>query len=139
MSYVDALVLSGSVRRPVRFVMWYRIFDIPFLKFLFRSAKAIPIASAKEDAALLEHAFNQIDEGLADGDLICIFPEGGITRDGEIQSFRPGVEKIIARQPVPVIPIALGGLWGSWFSRHHSGRLRRTSWKTFLPRRCSHR
>jgi 1-acyl-sn-glycerol-3-phosphate acyltransferase len=130
-SYVDALVLSGSVRRPVRFVMWYRIFDIPFLKFLFRSAKAIPIASAKEDAALLEHAFNQIDEGLADGDLICIFPEGGITRDGEIQSFRPGVEKIIARQPVPVIPIALGGLWGSWFSRHHSGRLRRIPGKLF--------
>ncbi len=130
-SFVDALVLSGSVRRPVRFVMWYRIFEIPFLKFLFRSAKAIPIASAKEDAALLEDAFNQIDQGLADGDLVCIFPEGGITRDGEIQSFRPGVEKIIARQPVPVIPIGLGGLWGSWFSRHHSGRLRRIPGKLF--------
>ena len=130
-SFVDALVLSGSVRRPVRFVMWYRIFETPFLKFLFRSAKAIPIASAKEDAALLEDAFNQIDEGLADGDLICIFPEGGITRDGEIQSFRPGVEKIIARQPVPVIPIGLGGLWGSWFSRDHSGRLRRIPGKLF--------
>jgi 1-acyl-sn-glycerol-3-phosphate acyltransferase len=124
-SFVDALIIGGSVRRPVRFVMYYKIFQIPLLRFLFESAKAIPIASAKEDASLLDQAFDQIDDELAAGNLVCIFPEGGITRDGEIQPFRPGVEKIIARQTVPVIPISLGGLWGSWFSRRSSGRLHR--------------
>ncbi len=124
-SFVDALIIGGSVRRPVRFVMYHKIFQIPLLRFLFESAKAIPIASAKENASLLQHAFDQIDDELAAGNLVCIFPEGGITRDGEIQPFRPGVEKIIARQAVPVIPISLGGLWGSWFSRRSSGRLQR--------------
>jgi len=86
--------------------MYYKIFQIPLLRFLFESAKAIPIASAKEDARLLDQAFDQIDDELGAGNLVCIFPEGGITRDGEIQPFRPG-------------------LWGSWFSRRSSGVLRR--------------
>ena len=90
-SFVDALIIGGSIRRPVRFVMHYKIFQIPLIKFLFRTARAIPIASAKEDAALLDAAFEQIDAELEVGNLICIFPEGGITHDGEIQRFRPGV------------------------------------------------
>jgi 1-acyl-sn-glycerol-3-phosphate acyltransferase len=130
-SFVDALVLSGSIRRPVRFVMWYKIFEIPFLKFLFRTAKAIPIASAKEDAHLLDEAFDQVDRELAAGNLVCIFPEGAITGDGRVQSFRPGIEKIIERRAVPVIPIGLSGLWGSLFSRHVSGGLRRIPGKLF--------
>jgi len=130
-SFVDALVIGGSVRRPVRFVMWYRIFEIPLLNFLFRTAKAIPIASARESETLLEQAFARIDAELAAGNLVCIFPEGGITGDGEIQTFRPGIEKIIARRPVPVVPIGLSGLWGSWFSRKRDGRLRRLPGKLF--------
>jgi len=128
--YMDALILSGVVRRPMRFVMYYKIFDIPVLRFIFRTAKAIPIAGAKEDAALLERAFDEIDRALADGELVCLFPEGGLTRDGEIAPFRSGVEKILARRPVPVVPLALRGLWGSVFSRRDSalGRAR-------LPRR----
>jgi 1-acyl-sn-glycerol-3-phosphate acyltransferase len=124
-SFIDGLVVLGSIQRPARFVMWYRIFDIPFLNFLFRNAKAIPIASASEDAEILDKAFEQIDEELAEGNLICIFPEGGITRDGEIQNFRRGIERIVERRPVPVIPVGLSGLWGSWFSRKKSGGLRR--------------
>lgn len=124
-SFVDALVVGGSVSRPVRFVMWYKIFDIPVIKFLFRNAKAIPIASASEDQDVLDAAFEQIDQELADGNLVCIFPEGGITHDGELQPFRPGIERILERRPVPVIPIGVSGLWGSWFSRMTSGRLRR--------------
>ena len=131
-SYVDALVIGGTVRRPARFVMYYRIFEIPLLRFLFSTAKAIPIAPARENEALLEEAFDRIDEELADGNLVCIFPEGAITRDGEVQQFRSGIERIIARRPVPVIPMALGGLWGSWFSRSRSG-IRR------LPRRLRSR
>jgi 1-acyl-sn-glycerol-3-phosphate acyltransferase len=127
---MDPLVIMGCVRRPVRFVMYYKIFDMPLLKWLFRAAKAIPIASAKEDAALMQRAFAEVDKELADGNVVCIFPEGGITRDGEIQRFRPGVEKILGARPVPVVPMALRGLWGSIFSRRDSalGRAR-------LPRR----
>ncbi len=129
-SFMDPLIVMGIVRRPVRFVMYYKIFRIPLLNFIFRTAKAIPIAGAKEDAELLERAFDEVDRALADGELVCIFPEGGLTRDGEIAPFRPGVERILARRPVPVVPIALRGLWGSVFSRRDSalGRSR-------LPRR----
>lgn len=123
-SFVDALIIGGTVRRPVRFVMYYRIFEIPLLRFLFSSAKAIPIASAKENESLLKEGFDKVDAELADGNIVCIFPEGSITRDGDIQRFRPGVEAIIKRRPVSVVPIALCGLWGSWFSRSKSGSLR---------------
>jgi 1-acyl-sn-glycerol-3-phosphate acyltransferase len=129
-SFMDPLIIMGCVRRPARFVMYYKIFDIPFLKWVFKAAKAIPIAGAKEDAALMERAFAEVDKELADGNIVCIFPEGGITRDGSMQPFRPGVERILAARPVPVVPLALRGLWGSIFSRRDStlGRLR-------LPRR----
>ena len=124
-SFVDALLVGGSIRRPVRFVMYYKIFQIPLLSFIFKTAKAIPIASAKEDETLLAEAFDQIDKELDAGQIVCLFPEGGISTDGEIQRFRPGIEKIIERRGVPVIPIALGGLWGSWFSRRSGGGLRK--------------
>jgi 1-acyl-sn-glycerol-3-phosphate acyltransferase len=129
-SFLDPLVIMGCVRRPVRFVTYYKIFEIPFLNFVFRAAKAIPIAGAKEDAGIMQRAFEEVDKELAAGNIVCIFPEGGITRDGEIQGFRPGVEKILTRRPVPVVPMALRGLWGSIFSRRDSalGRAR-------LPRR----
>jgi len=124
-SFVDALVLGGSVHRPIRFVMYYRIFQVPLLRFLFRDAKAIPIASAREDETLLNDAYEKIDAELDAGQVVCIFPEGGITRDGLIQPFRSGIERIIERRPVPVIPVALAGLWGSWFSRQSGGGLRK--------------
>ena len=125
-SFVDPLLILGSIRRPVRFVMYYKIFNIPVLRQLFRAAKAIPIAGAKEDPEILRRAFDEVDKELAAGHLVCIFPEGGITRDGTIQAFRPGVEHALARRPVPVVPMAIRGLWGSMFSRKHSsvGRLR---------------
>ena len=124
-SFVDALLVGGSIRRPVRFVMYYKIFQIPLLSFIFKTAKAIPIASAKEDETLLAEAFDQIDKELDAGQIVCLFPEGGISTDGEVQRFRPGIEKIIERRDVPVIPMALGGLWGSWFSRRSGGGLRK--------------
>ena len=130
-SFIDALIVGGSIRRPVRFVMYYKIFQNPLLNYLFRTANAIPIASAKEDAGLLRAAFDQIDAELEAGNVVCIFPEGGITRDGEIQVFRAGIEKIIARRSVPVNPMALGGLWGSWFSRRRTGGLRRIPGRLF--------
>jgi 1-acyl-sn-glycerol-3-phosphate acyltransferase len=129
-SFMDPLIVNACLRRPPRFVMYYKIFNIPVLRFIFRTAKAIPIAGRKENPELLERAFDEVDRALADGELVCIFPEGGITRDGEIAPFRSGIEQIVARRPVPVVPIALRGLWGSVFSRRDSalGRAR-------LPRR----
>ncbi|BDU18913.1 MFS transporter [Dyella sp. GSA-30] len=124
-SFMDPLILMGSVRRPVRFVMYYKIFNIPVLRFVFRTAKAIPIAGYKEDPAVLDAAYEAIDAALADGEVVCIFPEGGLTRDGQIATFRPGVEKILARRPVPVVPMALRGLWGSMWSRRRKLRLPR--------------
>ena len=123
-SYMDPIILAGSVRRPMRFVMWYKIFQIPFLNFIFRTMKAIPIAGAREDKQIMDDAFEQVDAELAAGNIVCIFPEGGITRDGEVARFRPGIEKIIKRRPVPVVPASLGRLWGSWFSRRGDGGVR---------------
>ncbi len=119
-SFVDALIIAGCIRRPVRFVMYYKIFNLPILHFIFKTAKTIPIAGRYEDEALLKKAFVDIDEALADGDLVCIFPEGKLTADGEMNTFRDGVEKIIEQRAVSVIPMALQGLWGSAFSRQKS-------------------
>ncbi|MET0230637.1 MAG: MFS transporter [Rhodanobacteraceae bacterium] len=125
-SFMDPLIINACTPRPPRFVMYYRIFNIPVLRFIFKTARAIPIAGRREDEALMERAFAEVDTTLACGDLVAIFPEGGITRDGEIAAFRPGIERILATRPVPVIPIALRGLWGSVFSRKDStlGRMR---------------
>ena len=116
-SYVDALLLAGAVRRPIRFVMFKSIYELPVLNFIFRTGRAIPITGRSADEAALEAAFQEIREALAAGDLLCIFPEGRLTTDGEIDSFRPGIERILKETPVPVIPMALRGLWGSFFSR----------------------
>ncbi|MBD7988933.1 MFS transporter [Luteimonas sp. Sa2BVA3] len=116
-SYMDALVLAASVPRPIRFVMYYRIFQIPVMSWIFRAAGAIPIASPKEDAAMMERAFDAIDAALADGELVLIFPEGRLTPDGDIQAFRSGVERILERRPVPVVPMALRNMWSSMWSR----------------------
>jgi len=116
-SYVDALIIAAACRRPIRFVMDHRIFRLPVLNFVFRTGRAIPIASAREDPALLERAYEEIAQGLEQGDLIAIFPEGRLTDTGEMGVFRPGIKRIVERTPVPVVPMALCGLWGSFFSR----------------------
>jgi 1-acyl-sn-glycerol-3-phosphate acyltransferase len=116
-SYVDALIIAGCINRPVRFVMDHRIFRIPVLNFVFRTAGTVPIASAKEDAALLEAAYDKIHDYLQQGEVVCIFPEGRLTDSGELSLFRAGITRILSRDPVPVVPMALQGLWGSFFSR----------------------
>ena len=119
-SYVDALLLGGACRRPIRFVMYKPIFNIPVLNFIFRTGRAIPITSRHEDPQAYASALNAIAAGLENGDLLCIFPEGKLTTDGDMNEFKKGLEVIIERTPVPVIPVALRGLWGSFFS-HRGG------------------
>nr|WP_221439540.1 MFS transporter [Roseateles oligotrophus] len=121
-SFVDAVLLMAASPRPICFLMDHRIFAQPVLGWLFRLAKAIPIASQKDDPATYERAFAQARQVLAEGDLVCIFPEGGITRDGELQPFKGGVMKLLEGQPqLPVVPLALQNLWGSFFSRVERG------------------
>jgi 1-acyl-sn-glycerol-3-phosphate acyltransferase len=124
-SYVDAVVIAACVRRPIRFVMDHRIFKIPLLSFIFRTMRTIPIAPAKEDAAMKDRAFAAAAAALAAGEIVGIFPEGRLTETGELNPFRPGVQQMIATTPVPVVPLALRGLWGSFFSRSHEGRAMR--------------
>lgn len=121
-SFVDAILLMAASPRPIRFVMDYRIFQQPVLGWLFRLAKAIPVASPKEDRATYDAAFARAAQVLREGDVLAIFPEGTITADGRLQPFKGGVMKIIQQAQaqgleVPVIPMALHGLWGSFFSR----------------------
>lgn len=124
-SYMDACLLAGAVRRPIRFVMSRNIYRLPVLHFIFRTGRAVPILPEAEDPAVYEAAFRGVREGLEAGDLFCIFPEGKLTRDGGIDRFRKGIERIVAETPVPVIPMALRGLWGSFFSREGRGAFRR--------------
>jgi 1-acyl-sn-glycerol-3-phosphate acyltransferase len=134
-SYVDAIVIMAASPRPIRFVMDHRIFKTPLLGFIFRTARAIPIAPAKEDAWLMEKAFIDIAQALHEGDLVCIFPEGQLTRTGEMSAFRGGIAKIVERSKVPVIPMALRGLWGSLFSRDGSNVFERSfarGWRSRL-------
>ena len=125
-SYVDALVIGAASPRPIRFVMDHRIFKIPLLGWLFRSARAIPIAPAKEDQWLMEKAYIDIAQALAEGGLVCIFPEGKLTTTGEMNEFRGGIAKILERSKVPVIPMALRGLWGSMLTRDATNMFGRT-------------
>ncbi len=118
-SYMDALVVIGSCRRPIRFVMDHQIFKIPLLSFVFRTAGAVPIAPAREAPEILEQAYDRVARYLEAGEVVGIFPEGRLTEDGEIGPFKSGIERIVQRTPAPVVPMALRGLWGSFFSRRY--------------------
>jgi 1-acyl-sn-glycerol-3-phosphate acyltransferase len=134
-SYVDAIVIGAASPRPIRFVMDHRIFNMPLLGWIFRTAKAIPIAPAKEDPWLMEKAFIDIAQALHEGDLVCIFPEGRLTTTGELNEFKGGISKILERSKVPVIPMALRGLWGHPLSRSKDNvfeRAFRKGWRSRL-------
>jgi 1-acyl-sn-glycerol-3-phosphate acyltransferase len=132
-SYLDALFIASACPQPMRFVMDHRIFRLPLLHHVFRLGRAIPIASARDNPELMERAFEEIASALGQGDIVCIFPEGRLTPDGEINTFRAGVERIVRRTPVPVIPLALRGLWGNVFSRNRQSVLKRLT-RSFLCR-----
>ena len=124
-SFVDAVLLMAASPRPIRFIMDHRIFGIPVLGAMFRLAKAIPIAAKHEDAPTYEQAFVQAAAVLADQEMVCIFPEGGLTADGLLGEFKGGVMKLLEMQSAPVIPMALSNLWGSFFSRVDGAAMRR--------------
>jgi 1-acyl-sn-glycerol-3-phosphate acyltransferase len=121
-SFVDAVLLMAASPRPIVFVMDHRIFKMPVLGWFFKLAKAIPIATKAEDPAAYAAAFTAAGKVLSAGDMLAIFPEGGITKDGTLQEFKGGIMKILEQAKLqgiepPVIPMALTNLWGSYFSR----------------------
>lgn len=128
-SFFDAFVLGALLPRRVRFVMDYRMANLPVLKYFFRLCDVIPIASRARNPELLERAMNEIAKSVEGGEVVVIFPEGRCTRDGEIGEFRPGIEWILKRTPAPVVPASIDGLWGSFSSYERGNPL--TSW----PRR----
>lgn len=132
-SYVDWLMIAGGVQRPIRFVMDHNFAKIPWFKILLKHAKVIPIAPAKESPEIMEKAFATVAKELRDGELVCIFPEGKVTRDGNLNPFKPGVERILKETPVPVVPMVLRGLWGSFFS-HKDGVFRSSKPRPFVYR-----
>lgn len=131
-SFVDWLIVASSIKRPVRFVMHYSFTQIPFISFFLRGAKVIPIAGTKEDPKIMDEAFDKIKQTLDEGELVCIFPEGQITKDGKLNVFRPGIERILQQSKVPVVPMTINGLWGSFFSRKYG---KAATNLTVIPRR----
>ena len=125
-SFIDPVLLMAASPRPIYFLMDHRIFKMPVLGWVFRLAKAIPIAPRAEDPAAYDAAFEAAAKVLRDGDLLAIFPEGGVTKNGELQAFKGGIMKILENAKrdgldVPVVPMALTNLWGSFFSRIENG------------------
>jgi 1-acyl-sn-glycerol-3-phosphate acyltransferase len=133
-SFIDAFFITAASPRPIRFVMDAQIAKIPVLSSLFKTLKAIPIASAKEDPFVMEKAFLKVAQELEDGQLVCIFPEGRLTSDGEIAQFRQGISKILALHAAPVIPIGIQGLWGSFFSRKYGAAMSRPFIRGFFSK-----
>lgn len=125
-SYVDGLIINALSHRRVRFVIDNAIYNIPIIHYFMQLNQAIPISTKKEQ---INAAMAEISQGLANGDVICIFPEGRLTYTGFMSHFRPGVEWIIQKNPTPIYPIFLDGLWGSLFSRKYQ----KTFW-WFFPR-----
>jgi 1-acyl-sn-glycerol-3-phosphate acyltransferase len=125
-SFIDVLLLMAASPRPIYFVMDYQIYKIPVANILFKAGKAIPITSRYENPHMLEMAFQQVVAHLADGDIVGIFPEGKLTADGKLNEFKHGMRAVLdiaATQNIypPVVPMALQGLWGSFFSRIEAG------------------
>jgi 1-acyl-sn-glycerol-3-phosphate acyltransferase len=120
-SFMDALVMGGASPRPLRFLMDRPIYESPWLNWLFRLVGAIPVESDRRDPGSVRRALEEVSRALRSGEVVMLFPEGRLTPDGEVHTFRRGLETILARDPVPVIPAGLAGLWGSWTS-HRGGR-----------------
>ena len=123
-SFFDPPLLYAHLPRPARFVMWFSFYEIPLIGRVFSWVKAIPIGNRKHKPELVEKAFDEIAKELEAGGLVVIFPEGGITQTGELNKFQPGIDKILKRTPVPVVPVALKGMWGTWTSRQRGKALK---------------
>lgn len=123
-SFIDWFILSAACQRPIRFVMHYSFYNIPLANIIFRASGMIPIAQQKENAEIKRQALLTMEQAIRLGDLICIFPEGAISKDGKLAPFREGLKKVAESEPAPIVPVAISGLWGSYFSRERGKALK---------------
>ena len=114
-SMADAVFLIASLDRPIRFLMFKGSYDHPAVKPFAKILGVIPIASDQGPREMI-HALRRATEALKNGEIVCIFPEGQMTRIGQMLPFRRGMERIIKGVDVPIIPVNLDGVWGSIFS-----------------------
>jgi len=132
MSFVDAALLVAATDRPIRFIMYQGIYDHPVVKPFAAIMKAIPISSEQHPRDMIR-SLHVATQALRDGEIVCIFAEGQITRTGQLLPFRRGLERIMKDVEAPIIPVNLDGVWGSIFSFERG----RFLWK--LPRRMAHK
>lgn len=115
-AWMDWFLIGGMLPIPPHFIMNHDFYNIPIAGRILRAGKVIPIAPAFKHPEIMEAAFDKAAEYLRNDEAIYIFPEGKVSRDGESSEYREGICRIMEREPVPVIPIAIRGMWGSWFS-----------------------
>lgn len=115
-SYVDGLILNAASKRKMRFIIDSEIYNYPGVNYFMRIDRAIPVAPTKDS---VKKMLEITKEALDNGELVAIFPEGMITYTGNLNRFKFGIEWILQQNDVPVIPVALIGLWGSIFSRKY--------------------
>jgi len=114
-SWVDAVLLIAATDRPIRFLMFKGVYENPLIKPFAKMLKIIPLASDQGPREMI-HSLREASEALRNGEVVCIFPEGEITRIGQMLPFRRGFERIVKGIDVPIVPVNLDGIWGSVFS-----------------------
>ncbi len=134
-SYADPVVIFGASKRPIRFIMAKEIRNKAPFNLVFQASRTLAICSPLEDRKTYEETIREAANSLRNGELVMIFPEGRLSPDGEIGTFRRGVEKLLENAPVPVYPMAIRGIWGSFFS-HGNGPALRSGFHLRLRRRA---
>lgn len=122
-SFIDPLLVTAASNRAPIFVMDQFYFDIKILQWFYKSARAIPIVPKKVCEDGLRRAMEQIEKRLEESELVALFPEAYISKDGDLIPFKKGVSELSKKDPkIQIVPMAISGMWGSWFSRHNNGR-----------------
>ena len=132
MSFVDVVLISAAANRPVRFLIFSDVYNLPFIKPFALLMRAIPIPTEMRPRDIVR-AFREASDAIRAGELVCVFAEGHITRTGSMLPFRKGMERIIRGLDAPIVPVNLHGVWGSIFSYERE----RFLWKA--PRRMPYR
>lgn len=131
LSLADAMLMLASTDRNVRFMMYHAHYELPWIKPFARMLGVIPISSEQRPREMIK-SLQTASEAIKNGDVVCIFAEGQITRIGQMMPFRRGFERIMKDVEAPIIPVALDGVWGSIFS-FEKGRFL-WKWPRHLPR-----